>query len=77
MTTTRSFTRPDGSVETRRVLKQRFADGHEETNEEVEVTPAQGRAEKAIAPRREGPVMRELRKQGPEKKSGGGWFWSS
>lgn len=37
LTTTATRTLPDGSVETTRVLKRRFADGTEETNESVEV----------------------------------------
>jgi hypothetical protein len=36
MTTTERRTLPDGTVETKRVLKKRFADGREESNESVE-----------------------------------------
>ncbi|KAG9773092.1 hypothetical protein KCU88_g5940, partial [Aureobasidium melanogenum] len=37
LTTTVTRTLPDGSIETKRVLKKRFADGTEESNESVEV----------------------------------------
>ncbi|KAJ9602242.1 hypothetical protein H2200_013362 [Cladophialophora chaetospira] len=37
LTTTTTRTLPDGSVETKRVLKRRFADGSEESDERVEV----------------------------------------
>ncbi|KIW68529.1 hypothetical protein PV04_04468 [Phialophora macrospora] len=38
LTTTTTRTLPDGSVETKRVLKRRFADGSEEKDESVEVS---------------------------------------
>lgn len=41
MTTTETRTLPDGTVETKRVLKKRFADGREESNEKVERQIAQ------------------------------------
>jgi hypothetical protein len=40
LTTTTTRTLPDGSVETKRVLKRRFADGSEERDESVEVRNA-------------------------------------
>ncbi|ETI24532.1 hypothetical protein G647_03901 [Cladophialophora carrionii CBS 160.54] len=40
LTTTTTRTLPDGSVETKRVLKRRFADGSEECDERVEVRNA-------------------------------------
>ncbi|EXJ91996.1 hypothetical protein A1O3_00546 [Capronia epimyces CBS 606.96] len=42
LTTTVTRTLPDGSVETKRVLKRRFANGTEETDESVEVTTLPG-----------------------------------
>ncbi|KIW79782.1 hypothetical protein Z517_06397 [Fonsecaea pedrosoi CBS 271.37] len=38
LTTIHTRTLPDGSVESRRILKRRFSDGTEETNDEVSVT---------------------------------------
>ncbi|OCT52504.1 hypothetical protein CLCR_09755 [Cladophialophora carrionii] len=40
LTTTTTRTLPDGSVETKRILKRRFADGSEESDERVEVRNA-------------------------------------
>lgn len=40
LTRTTSQTRPDGSIETRRILKKKFADGREESEESTDITPA-------------------------------------
>ena len=42
LTRTVSHTLPDGSVETRRVLRKRFSDGREESEESTDITPANG-----------------------------------
>jgi hypothetical protein len=44
LTTTTTRTLPDGSIETKRVLKRRFADGSEENDESIEVKNLPSRA---------------------------------
>jgi len=85
LTTTERRTLPDGSVETRRVLKKRFADGTEESNESVEVQNAPSQNAPSPPNRKEftapvktdkptpTPVQDELKK---EKERKGGWFWT-
>lgn len=50
-----------GSIHTKTVKTQRFSDGHEETNESVDV----------VNP----PEQRSIANQGGEQTSNGGWFW--
>jgi hypothetical protein len=83
MTTTHKVTLPDGSVRTHRVLKKRFADGHEESNETEEIEPPTGNRPN------QGKILGELhdaqtkqeKTDGPERskeqeRKRGGWFWS-
>ena len=69
LTTTERTTAPDGTVQTKVVLKKRFADGHEESSETVHTQQRQGQQ-----PRR-------LEHQPPtsdgQTRKSGGWFWSS
>ncbi|KAM3418130.1 hypothetical protein BST61_g6334 [Cercospora zeina] len=65
LTTTHTTRLPDGTVTTKVVLKQRFADGREETTESMHT-----RNEATIQPQEEGRSSPEKK---PEKK---GWFWS-
>lgn len=66
LTTTTTRTLPDGTTETRRILKQRFADGSEESDESVEVVgqPKQSQQQQQVPhfPRRV-PVFTELEDQ--------------
>lgn len=90
LTTTKTRTLPDGSTETSRVLKKRFANGREESNETVEVknVPASSaRPEQLSAPTSEDSKILELvaesqvekQTQAPartmEPSRKGGWFW--
>lgn len=67
-TMTRSVRRTltDGSISTKTVKTKRFADGREESDESVEVTPP--------------PVSKKITEQGGDsendKNSHGGWFWT-
>ena len=79
LTTTERVTMPDGSVRTRRVLKKRFSDGREESNESEEVqqprkSSLNERVEDAWS--RQTPKNAEETRQEPEEKRKGGWFWS-
>ena len=82
LTTTETRTLPNGSIETRRVLKKRFADGREEMNETTETRsggndhifdqPASGTQKIS-----ETDVSEPLAKPAENKKgNGGGWFWN-
>lgn len=63
MTTTTTRTLPDGSVETKRMLKQRFADGKEESEESTEI----------VHP----PAPESTSgKKSPEQQKNQGWFWT-
>lgn len=57
----------DGSIHTKTVKTQRFADGHEESNESVDVVNPLERQDPAAAAAVSG--------QESEKSSGSGWFW--
>ena len=84
MTTTERRTLPDGSIETKRVLKKRFADGREESNESVErqIAPSSSSRSSVSKPSESGapPAMQQDKqtqtevKETPQPKKGG-WFW--
>ncbi|KAK4953895.1 hypothetical protein LTR10_008499 [Elasticomyces elasticus] len=66
LTTTRTTRLADGTVTTKVVLKQRFADGREESEEKVH-TYREGTSEQQEIGGKNGEA---------EKKKAGGWFWS-
>ena len=70
LTTTHTTRLADGTVTTRVVLKQRFADGREEEEEKVHTyqDPARQQQQKL--------AQAEDGSNGKGKKSGGGWFWT-
>lgn len=63
LTTMTSRTLPDGSVETKRVLKKRFADGVEESEESTEVVHPQASTS-------------SLGKTSADEQKKQGWFWT-
>ena len=85
MTTTETRTLPDGSVETRRMLKKRFADGREESNETVETQMPKRKDIRAPETEAETKLPAEKQDQGTQTQSdgkdakagrkGSGWFW--
>lgn len=85
MTRTEQTTLPDGTVQTKIVLKKRFADGREQSSETVHTTPGSG----SVAARclSEPPMPMEKQRavasakdydkaEEKEKEKKGGWFWS-
>lgn len=90
LTTTETRTLPDGSVETKKVLKKRFADGREESNESVEKKNAQAsslrpkqllqsvqkdsRISKEVAHAQED-KQTQTPAQVQQPSRKGGWFW--
>ena len=79
LTTTERVTMPDGSVRTRRVLKKRFSDGREESNESEEVQqPRKSSLNERVEDAWSGqnPRKAEETRPEPEEKKKGGWFWS-
>lgn len=70
LTTTETTRMPDGTVTTKVVLKQRFADGREEERETVHTShePPPGSADKKPQVNHEQPEK--------EKERKAGWFWS-
>lgn len=60
-TNTRRNRMADGSIHTKTVKTQRFSDGHEETNESIDVANS--------------PEQRSTADQGGEQSSNEGWFW--
>lgn len=66
LTTTHRTVLPDGTVTTKVVLKQRFADGREETHESLHTSSEQAQLVE--------PVGDDKQEQKERKK--GGWFWS-
>ncbi|MCJ1328950.1 hypothetical protein MMC10_005627 [Thelotrema lepadinum] len=79
LTTTERVTMPDGSVRTKRVLKKRFADGREESNESEEVKQPQSKVSNQSpedAWNRQTPLKEEQTRSEPEERKKGGWFWS-
>lgn len=80
LTTIQSWTLPDGRVETKRVLKRKFADGSEENSESTETQPRREDSQVVDKVEMEGPepkdpVTSEQVVKTPEKKQGG-WFWN-
>lgn len=81
LTTVRSRTLPDGRVETKRVLKKRFADGREEKSESTETRGAPGdpRAKTEAPPKTLSAKISDIHKpsvqSAPKDKEAGGWFW--
>jgi hypothetical protein len=90
VTTTKTRTLPDGSMETKRVLKKRFADGRKESNETVEVTnaPASSAKPEQVPPRvqKASKILEQVAEaqadkqtqtptQAQEPPKKGGWFW--
>ena len=82
LTTTETVTLPDGSVRTKRLLKKRFADGSEESNESEEI---QAQKNTGSASRLQDARSRESREPlgaaEPEsyrdnERKRTGWFWS-
>jgi hypothetical protein len=84
MTTTERRTLPDGTIETKRVLKKRFADGREESDESVE---RQSSPPSYTRPAASKPFKSDVLPAGSQDKQtqtdakentrprGGGWFW--
>lgn len=64
LTTMTSRTLPDGSVETKRILKKRFADGNEESEESTEV----------VYPKL--PELTSTTEASKEQQKKQGWFWT-
>ena len=79
LTTTERITMPDGSVRTKKVLKKRFADGSEESNESEELQAPQNSRRKDFLEnawnRQASKEEQQDRPKSNEKKKGG-WFWS-
>ena len=74
LTTTEKVTLPDGTTTTKVVLRKRFADGREETNETTHVTRGRDAAEQNGAPKHiiGAKDANDGGKDGQKK----GWFWS-
>jgi hypothetical protein len=84
MTTTERRTLPDGTVETKRVLKKRFADGREESNESVErqmssSSNSQSAGSKPLEMEVSSTARQDKQTQTNEKEDlrpkRSGWFW--
>jgi hypothetical protein len=91
LTTTETRTLSDGSVETRRVLKKRFADGREESNETVETKTALASSTKpkqlAESVHNDSKILIQVAEAQADKQTQtpaqpqdpprkGGWFWN-
>ena len=90
MTTTSSRTLPDGSIETKKVLKKRFANGKEETEECTDILPQSKnhRMSKSFSERfadnsafakqlyEEKANEEELKKPAEKQNKKSGWFWN-
>ena len=84
MTTTERRTLPDGTVETKRVLKKRFADGREESNESVErqmSSSSNSRSavskplEREVASTARQEKQTQTNEQEDPRRKRSGWFW--
>ena len=85
LTTTQRHVAPDGTVTTKTILKRRFADGREETEEKLETSHDPSWKSRQLlddspfksqdAPRKSA-VLEELKKS-DRSQGGKGWFWSS
>lgn len=79
LTTVERVTLPDGSVRTKRVLKKRFADGREESNESEEVELPESQRPKTTmdsTQQSSSPKAEQGLSSSREEKKRGGWFWS-
>lgn len=70
MTTTEKRVLPDGTISTKRVLKKRFADGREETNEIISTTHAVPNVAEVVVDSTVADTPRATK--APQKS----WFWS-
>lgn len=70
LTTTQTTRLPDGTITTKMVMKQRFADGREECHESVQTTHDQNKERQIVQEKKAS--EKEAKQQ--EKKTG--WFWS-
>ena len=79
LTTTERQVLPDGTVHTKVVLKKRFADGREESNEVEHTTHADSRAGDTRATNSQDPSTSaeraEVADEKKEQKPKRGWFW--
>lgn len=76
MTTTTSKKLPDGSIETKRVLKNSFSDGREESEESTDISQAPGLQRlKARSNPEQALPLAENGKSGLQQKKNG-WFWN-
>ncbi len=81
LTTIEKRTLPDGRLQTRRVLKKRFADGREESSESTQIQsqpPICDTVGKSVPERPEANIEKSESSVGPtpDKKKMGGWFWT-
>ena len=74
LATTERVTMPDGTARTKMVLKKRFADGREESNETVHTLQGNGRASENAQPSRL--VSEEKDRDKGNEKERKGWFWN-
>lgn len=76
LTTTERRRLPDGTVTTKSVLKKRFADGSEESEEKTDTTHVPSTQQRS---QRSEPVCRQVEQAAAEHKGKdkSGWFWSS
>lgn len=76
LTTTERRRLPDGTVTTKTVLKKRFADGSEESEEKTDTTHVPRTQQQS---QRAKPVRRQEEQAAPEqkKKDKTSWFWST
>ncbi|KAI9847963.1 MAG: hypothetical protein M1837_001480 [Sclerophora amabilis] len=84
LTTTERTTAPDGSVQTKMVLKKRFADGRQECSETLHTSaaPASASAGKDAVPtideKRDASVVdaQQKKQERKQQQKKNGWFWS-
>jgi hypothetical protein len=83
LTTTERHVAPDGTVTTKMVLKRRFADGREESEERVETSRDSNWSDRRKVEEKNlnenmpnSSVIQELRKK-DESQQRRGWFWSN
>ncbi|KAJ9654822.1 hypothetical protein H2198_006177 [Neophaeococcomyces mojaviensis] len=76
MTKTTSRTLPDGSIETKRVLKNRFSDGREESEESTDISqpPNLRRLQTELSKKEDVMPSSENGKPATQQKKNG-WFW--
>ncbi|KAI9834537.1 MAG: hypothetical protein M1819_002913 [Sarea resinae] len=76
LTTTERTTMPDGSVQTKVVLKKRFADGREESSETIHRAHGMQDTHKVDSMTTTGEGREEASKEEGAKNQKKGWFWS-